>query len=130
MPAVDFRPRDHGGLVYGFFSQATGEPMETLDALFEQGARCAVFQKPDEPTRAYGFAIVTGQQTVAWVHVKNEYRKNGVAKALLVFLGVDPAKPIIAKFFSPMIRSLRRRGYVINPPEKETDAERDRNPEA
>jgi hypothetical protein len=131
VPIVAYQPREHGAFVYSFFAAGSGEPRETLDALFDSGARWAVLVSPNDPDTFAAFAVVMpAPQTVAWVHTKwqppekPQARRRGFAKALLRHLGVQLDQPVTALYWSPAIPQLRRRGYVITPP-KETHVERE-----
>jgi GNAT superfamily N-acetyltransferase len=47
---------------------------------------CAV--AADDPDEVLGFVVYRDTRTIAWVHVKERYRRRGVAAALLAFVGV------------------------------------------
>lgn len=131
MPIQSFNTREHGSFVYSAFSLGSGLPRETLDRLFDLGAKCVVLTGHNDPTWIIGFAIVIGDpQTVAWVYVRLKAardsevsaRRQGFAKAMLEALGTDTREPMTALFWSPVIAGLKRRGYVIRPPQESENA--------
>lgn len=127
MPLVPFNSRAHGSFVYSAFAYGSGETRETLDRLFDEGAKCVVLTGHNDPTWLVGFAIIIGDpQTVVWTYVRLKAerdsdipaRRNGFAKAMLTALGTDLDAPITALFWAPAINGLRRRGFVIRKPQE------------
>lgn len=96
---------------------AQGCSRGTLAALFSvylQQWRYLVACEPDTPEEIMGFIVVSNRGAVAWVQVKAQYRKHGVARALLNAADVSKGK-VLTPFLpgGALNAQLREKGYHL-----------------
>lgn len=96
---------------------AQGCSRGTLSALFGSYLaqwRYLVACEPETPEEIMGFIVASSQGAVAWIQVKHQYRKLGVASALL-----DAAAVTTGKVLTPFLpggalnAQLRAKGYHL-----------------
>lgn len=96
---------------------AEGATRGTLSALFcayLQSWRYLVACEPDTPEEIMGFIVASSRGAVAWIQVKAQYRRKGVAKALLSAAFVGQGKTLTP--FMPgggLVANLREKGYRL-----------------
>jgi GNAT superfamily N-acetyltransferase len=77
--------------------------------------RYLVACEPDTPEEIMGFIVAPlTAGTVAWVQVKAQYRRKGVARALLAYVGAKPGK-VLTPFLpgGALNAQLREKGYRL-----------------
>lgn len=76
--------------------------------------RYLVACEPDTPEEIMGFIVASSQGSVAWIQVKAQYRRRGVARALLA--AADIARGKVMTPFLPggaLNAQLREKGYHL-----------------
>ncbi len=76
--------------------------------------RYLVACEPETPDEVMGFIVAGLEGAVAWVQVKAQYRRKGVARALLNHCGVQPGK-VLTPFLpgGALNAQLREKGYRL-----------------
>lgn len=96
---------------------AQGAPRGVLAGVF--GAyllqwRYLVACEPDTPEEIMGFVVASSRGAVAWLQVKAQYRRKGVARALLNVAAVSKGK-VLTPFLpgGALNAQLREKGYHL-----------------
>lgn len=125
MPIVLADPERHAQFIFGTWCSSAGEPRETLNRLLRRRlAKAVVLEglKPgsDGKPKFSGWAsvLVADPQQVVWAYTKSDLRDMGTMVECLTALGTDTTAEMTALFPSPVVETLRYRGWRIRYPEK------------
>lgn len=130
MPVVPADSERHAQFIFASWCAGACEPRETLHRLLRRGeAKAAVMEGvkpgPDGKPKFSGWACVLAAdpQRVVWAYTKPNLRGFGTMVECLTALGCDTTRPMTALFPSPVIETLRFRGWPIRRPEKRDHAQ-------
>ncbi len=81
----------------------------SINQLLHRGMKIALAVNPDDDNQIIGFiAYESSGPLLHYLFVKDLFRGEGVAKALLAFAGFDPSGPVFHTFRTPDLSKLRR----------------------